>query len=257
MVWMVPWGHDRLVVRELPQARCHRSCFVLLSQTLIGIAYPQSLPPGLDGLVNATLSDRLLEDFKFGVVLSFDGRPTRLAISDEGEPGEWLAWIRSHWGERAVEFANSGPVGCRRMIDTDGVHARIFLDDLQDHGSEEMCRILSLPDGTVSRYTRHEQAPLGRMPPEVRRTAERLTGGVWGLLWTDQACTGALWISESRWRGDVHRTTSMVETVFTPPKEWYRCRDALAQHGWVMYPDAVELGANGEVDVTLGWVRGS
>ena len=69
---------------------------MLLSQTLIGIAYPQSLPPGLDGLVNATLSDRLLEDFKFGVVLSFDGRPTRLAISDEGEPGEWLAWIRSH-----------------------------------------------------------------------------------------------------------------------------------------------------------------
>jgi hypothetical protein len=222
---------------------------------MLAAAFVDGLPTGLAGLVDLDLADRLLADFKLGIVLPFGGGPTRLAVSDEGDPTGWVAWIHSRWGAVADTFLASGPPGCRRMVDTDGRTARLFLDDLHEHGCPEMCRMLALPSGGESHYTRHSSLPLVLLPRELRDTAQLLTGGLWGLCWDQDRCIGGLWISESRWRKDPERTAALVEQALDPPPPWGRCRDALAPLGWRLYPDAVELRKGNQIDVTLGWVK--
>jgi hypothetical protein len=222
---------------------------------LLQAAFPQGLPPGLVGGVDLALAEPLLSEFKLGVVVPLGRGGIRLAISDQGDPVAWQAWLVANWGVEVARFLDSGPTGCRKMVDTDGVTATIYLDDLQDHGCQEMCRILELPGGRRSHFTRHSSLPEVLLPRELRPVAAVLTGGIWGLRWCEDRCVGALWISESRWREDPGRTADLVERELSPPPIWARCRDALAPLGWRLYPDAIELGPRGQVDVTMGWVR--
>ncbi len=227
------------------------------AQVLLQAVWPEGLSVALAELVDLDLASRLLADFKLGVVLRDDGGVPRLALSDEGDPEGWAEAVAARWGGEVAAFLEGGPAGCRRMLDTagDGT-ARLFLDDLHAHGCEEMCRVLHLPGGSRSHFTRHPVLPAGLLPRGSRALAGRLTGGIWGLHWAEDRCVGGLWISESRWRGDAVRTAALVVAELALPLAWSRAREALGERGWRLYPDAVELFADGHAEVTLGWVRG-
>ena len=63
-------------------------------------AFPEGLPQRLEVLVNRAIAEPLLADFKIGPIVAFGAvpAPTRLFISDQGEPAQWERVVRAHWG---------------------------------------------------------------------------------------------------------------------------------------------------------------
>jgi len=231
---------------------------------LLAFAFPDGAPPWLDRLVDRELVARHLADFKLNPVLPRDPTlPCRLALSDQGEVERWERGILAAFpGRRAQVFAALSPAGARRMIDTDGVTAELYLDDLQAVPHELpsptddplMCLTLSLPAGGRTSITRHDAPPLEAVTPALADRVRRLPGGVWGLRWRRDAIVSALWISEARWRGDHADKTSAFEAAFPDQPRLAELRALAAEHALVAYPDAVELHADGRVDLTVGFL---
>jgi len=211
-------------------------------------------------MVDSAVADALLEDFKVGPIFPFSGaaRPVRVAISDQGESSRWTEALRQGWpGPRTDDFVSLATQGMRRMVDTDGSSkAEIYLDDLQDHevldaaealrepGDEgrAMCLTTTLPSGTRSLITRHEQPPflhlLGPLAESVADLVDQGADGIWGLRWRMGLVVSVVWVTESRWRNTADLSNE-IAVGLGAPEAWHACLDVLKGHGRVVYPDAI------------------
>ena len=231
---------------------------------LLALAFPTGPPPWLDRLVDRELAARLLPDFKLNPVLPRDrALPCRIALSDKDEIGRWESLILESFPLRRTQaFVALSPPGARRMVDTDGATAELYLDDLQavPHALPSptrdplMCLTLTLPGGGRTSITRHGAPPLEIAPPALHDAIRRLPGGVWGVRWKRDAVVSAVWVSEARWRGDTVAKTAAFEAGFPDQPRFAEVRALAAAHDLVAYPDAVELGVAGAVDLTVGFV---
>lgn len=230
---------------------------------LISLAFPAGLPLWLDRLVDRELVARLLPDFKLNPVLPRDSAlPLRVALSDKDEVSRWERLVLEAFPLRRTQaFAELSPPGARRMIDTDGATAELYLDDLQAvrHALPSptddplMCLTLTLPGGGRTAITRHDAPPVA-LVPALGDAIDRLPGGVWGVRWRRGAVLSAVWVSEARWRGDTEAKTAAFDAAFPDHPRFAAIRALAAAHGLVAYPDAVELGVDGRVDLTVGFV---
>lgn len=238
---------------------------------LLAFVFPGGVPAWVDRLVDREVVARRLEDFKLNPVLPVDdaARPARIALSDGDEAAGWEAAVVEGLGDpRVGAFLGLAPRGTRRMIDTDGACSELYLDDLQDvaHGLVSptvdplMCWTLSLPRGERAVFTRHVSPPWARvcdaLAGRIDALMEQGATGIWGVRWRDGAPKSVLWVSEARWRGDHEAKTEVFEAALGRPARWRAMRELAARHGLVAYPDAVELGVRGEVDLTVGFLRG-
>lgn len=237
---------------------------------LLAFVFPGGVPAWVDRLVDRRVVSRRLEDFKLNPVLPVEdaARPARIALSDGDEPDRWEAAVLEGLGDaRVAPFLGLAPRGTRRMIDTDGASSELYLDDLQDveHGLASptvdplMCWTLSLPRGCRAVFTRHVTPPWARvcegLAGGIDALMEHGATGIWGVRWRDAAPTGVLWVSEARWRGDHEAKIEVFEAALGRPARWRSIRELAAAHRLVAYPDAVELGVGGEIDLTVGFLR--
>ena len=240
--------------------------------TLLAAAFDGEVPARIASLIQPDIAGSLLEDFKVGPVLpcGLGGRPTRVAISDQGEAIAWAAAVQRAWPHVLTdEWLRLGQ-GRRRMVDTAGGRkAVLYLDDLQDHPAleranamrapedqaEVMCISVKLPSGTTSCVTRHTEPPMrhlfGGLSEAVADVVDQGAEGLWGLRWQGGRVVSVVWVTEARWRGTVARSTAIAESL-APPTSWGRCRSAMAAIGHTAYPDAVELFGDGTADLTVG-----
>lgn len=212
------------------------------------------VPPVVQDLVG-TVADARAEDFAVGPIFGWDApRRPRVAVADSASP-DWEATVRRSW-PGAGPLLDAAPAGCRRMVDTDGHNAIVYLDDLQEHGltwqgRPLMCLTWSSRSGQRETYTRHERLPAGA-PVDVGPLAD--AGGVWGVRWQKRRPVGLLWVSEARWRESWDEANAALSCLGRCPA-WERASVWLDGQGWQAYPDAVELLVGGRIDVTLGLRR--
>jgi hypothetical protein len=210
-------------------------------------------------------------DFKVGPIYSLGPvqRPTRLYVSDEGEPGQWESVIRAHWGGGPLgALLKLGRPGVRRMFDSDGsATGELYLDDLQAHHTmqhalelrpagveaEIMCLTVFVDTGLRTVITRHPEFPVEHVDvsrmPSIQFAVE--SGGVWGLRWAAGSLVSALWISECRWRGDPERAQAVVASI-GESQQWKDSASLLGRQGFCAYADAIEFGVDGSIMATLG-----
>ncbi len=234
---------------------------------LLQVAWPDGLPPRLQSLVDRELCASLAQDFKLGLVFPFEAvtRPSRLALSAQGERERWQTEVRRQWPSPALEaFLGRAPDDTRLMVDSDGSErAVIYLDDLHevDHqlsapdGQQLMCATLDLPEEREGQMSRHQEPPLSLLPDGLRRRLTSLLAagaeGLWALRLAGQEIEGVVWISEARWRDSASLARVAASRVGDHPG--YRAAlDCLERNGRQGYPDALELRADGTIDLTLG-----
>jgi len=231
-------------------------------------AFPEGLPQRLEVLVNREIAEPLLADFKIGPIVAFGSvpAPSRLFVSDQGEPAQWERVVRAHWGGAFTDsILRLAPAGVRRMLDSDGsAEAEIYLDDLQDHAAMDaatalmppqcdapaMCLTAYVESKRHSVISRHTEWPVDVDRIEAARPLKS-AGGLWGLRWMDGALVSAVWVSEARWKNTATEANAVAEAL-GPPPEWRAMLDILQQAGRVGYPDAIEFGVDGTIMVTLG-----
>jgi hypothetical protein len=242
----------------------------LLDELLL-IAFDEGLPQRLEVLLDRGIAEPLLADFKVGPIFSFGPvvRPTRLFVSDCGEADQWERVVRAHWGGGPLgALLALGQPGFRRMFDSDGSSAgELYLDDLQDHpalaeaeaarppglDAPVMCMTVFVQTGLRTIITRHSTFPVEHLDASRMTSLQpaRDAGGLWGLRWAKGELLSALWVSESRWRGDPERSRAVAEQLGAPA-EWTESLRLLEQAGHQGYPDAIEFGLDGSIMVTLG-----
>jgi hypothetical protein len=195
-------------------------------------------------------------------------------VSDEAEAARWAQTVRQQWPGAATEalLGMSRP-GMRRMVDTDGsTKAEIYLDDLQAHPPLDaaealrspgdvgpaMCLSTVIPSGTRSLITRHTEPPFVHLVGPLAEAAADLVDqgaeGVWGLRWRMGQLVSVVWVTEARWRKNPELANGVAAGLGLP-RAWDRCCAVLEQAGHLGYPDAIELHADGRVDITLGAIR--
>lgn len=232
----------------------------------LGTAFGGPVPAALLPLVRPELTVDALVAFELSVILSFGGGPTRLAVATGGQSDWWNSVVRTRWPvPRLRKFLSIVAPSARRMVDTaDGREARFFLDDLQDLqrplvgplGLPLMCAYLHLPSGRTGSITRHRAVPAsfvtGKIEEDVAVLSALEPTGVWGLLWENGLVVGAVWVSESRWRGNALRTRALVDAL-QPSIRWQQLAKYADELGYTLYPDAMEWTPLGW-DVTVGLV---
>lgn len=224
-----------------------------------------TLPERLVPLVRPGLGTDALIGFEASLVVPFGGGPIRLAAADPGDPAAWSRAVLAGWPHRRLrKFLELAPAS-RRMIDTDGTTAEVFLDDLQQarvslpapRGFPLMCLTLAIPSGEVTCVTHHEKPPFellqGGILDAMRALVDKGATGKWGVRWRGDQATGFVWVSESRWRGNAGTTRAIVESYAAPPA-WERIRSAAESGGLAIYPDAIDVDET-RFDVTVGVVE--
>lgn len=208
-------------------------------RALLAHALGPDLPELVERLVCA---DHRPEDFDVGVVLSSTGRH-RAYIADRADPTGWDRTVRRHL-PGAARLLDAAPPGVRRMVDTDGTFAEVYLDDLQRHRPDLglMCLVWSRASDQLSRVRLADSIPPGFSAfsklSERGKLALRTGGGVQHLLW----------VTEARWTGDVAEVRALAAQVVPLPPSFVALEVAMSG----VYIDALDLHANGRVDVTAG-----
>jgi hypothetical protein len=231
---------------------------------LLALTFSGGVPDVVDALVDRRLAAKHLIDFKLGPIAPLGAdRPVRVAVSDRGEGEAWRSKVVGAFEHPALAaFLDSMPARARRMIDTDGETAVVYLDDLQNVGATDagdvlMCRTLDLPNGESGRITRHEVPPRERLTGVLGERLDQLLGlgatGLWGVRWRGNVPTGVLWVTESRWRGNSAETTAIAGAIGSHPL-WVALTDLARTSGLVAYADALEVRDDGSCDLTLGFV---
>jgi hypothetical protein len=241
---------------------------------LLEIGLGVELCPILRGLLPSELSPVWRLCFKAGAILCSHPQraPTgRIYISNsvpqgmsrEAEDSAFLSRVESVFSGSS-NFLNRIP-RARRMVDTDGHLARLYLDDLQEleapprgpNGAELLCISRIHPAGPTSQITRHSEDPTSILrPPWTQRLQEcqdQGMRGLWGIRWSmgeSPQVLSLLWINEARWSGCVEPSAQQEDDRADP--RWLHCRELAAHHGLVAYPDAIELGRDGSKELTVG-----
>lgn len=209
---------------------------------VLAVVFPRGIPARIAPLLDREAAARGLDRFKLGPVLALRGGPHRLTISDGGEAtADWIARVERAWPDAGAAAFLSAPAE-RRMVDTDGVRGVLYLDDL---GGEVMCRTLA----TDGERTVLARCPVERLPAFA---TPRFPGGFWAVRRRGDEATGALWVSESLHRGTAEASAALVDDL-GGGDAWGALREAARAHGFTAYPDGIELGADGRVDVTVGF----
>ncbi len=228
--------------------------------------YPEGLPGRLARLVDLSLSERLIADYKLNPVICFGAdRTPRVAYSAQGEPERWATQVQRLWPDETVPgFLKRAPPEGRRMVDTDGSkQAVVYLDDLQEvahkipSDQEVLCACIHVPRSTLTIMTRHTEPPLDQLPEHWRVRVQALVDagatGLWGIRRSRTSVMGVLWVTESRWRRTAEQTVAILEGL-QPSDLWYRIAQVVRDRGGMAYPDGVELRPDGTVDVTVGFL---
>lgn len=235
-------------------------------QDLLGAAFGGEIPPTLARLLRDGIGVADLIAFEVSVIVPMGGGPPRFAFANIGNHAEWNARTAIFWPHaQRARFLRLVPPHTRRMVDSDGgPNARYFLDDLQEvahrlqgpRGFPLMCASLHIPSGELGTISRHSRAPLELYPPPVASAVQahvaRDAKGLWGVQWAGTTPVGAVWVSESRWRGNAVFTRGLVDAL-GPPPAWDRIATAAERAGLIIYPDAYEWTASGW-DVTVGFM---
>jgi hypothetical protein len=205
--------------------------------------------PGLRRLVRPAVAAPLLGEFKLGPILPTVGTP-RLYLSWAGEKAAWLRRVRACFpGEAVDRFLAEVPAGCRRMVDTDGERAELYLDDLHQTGAAEMCRVLRWPELQRSVIVAAPALPdvlvplLGPFVALGGMLAERVGDGG----------PRALWVSEARWTDTVGQARAVLAQEHGLPPAYVAVEAAAAAHGFRAYIDGIDAH-DGVLDVSLAFL---
>lgn len=219
-------------------------------------------------LVDVAQCAALLEDFKLGPIFPLAAsRPPRIALSNQGEVTRWRSAVLAAFPHPKLErFLDSVPASARRMIDSDGATAIVYLDDLQDleggardaEGRPLMFLTLDTRSGRLGAGTRHEAPPRALLDGVLAQRLAQLEAagavGLWSVRFEAKRPVGVVWVSESRWRKNPEVAIGVLNRIGTHPGIDASARAAQAA-GYLAYPDAIEARADGSWDVTLGFVR--
>lgn len=220
-----------------------------LIEPIVAAAFPAGPPARLVPLLRAPL-DPLSFDLGPILPLRHPG-PRRVFVADRPDPVRWRSAVCSAFPDPALAaFLDQAPPGVRRMIDTDGTRADVYLDDLQLHGSAHMCEIFSWPERTRSRITFVEAVP------EAFSAWARLeaAGGRLALRQGLDQPPRLLWITEARWQGTTQATEATLADWIGLP-DGYRALAAEVQAlGHRAYVDALDVRLDGGADLTVGFL---
>jgi hypothetical protein len=225
-------------------------------RAVFGSEFPERLGPLLD----RELAARLLEDFKLGPIFPLaSARRPRIAISNQGEVARWRSCVLDAFPHpRLARFLDAVPPEARRMIDSDGESAIVYLDDMQDAGEGLMFLTLDPRSGRLGRGTRHSEPPRDLVAGVLADALTALLGrgaeGIWSVRYVQKKPVGLVFVSESRWRKNHAKVNAILDALGTHPGI-EACRSAGSEAGFVAYPDALEALPDGSWDVTLGFVR--
>lgn len=224
------------------------------------------VPPRVHRLVDREICLRRIEDYKLGPILPIGAaRGTRVAISNQDEPARFRRAVLDEFRVPGLErFLGSVPETTRRMIDTDGVGAVVYLDDLQElslsapDGRPLMFSSFDTSNGRMGYGTRHSEPPLDLLGGRWRDALDRLLDlgavGLWCVRWERRRPSGLVWVSESRHRKNPEQSVAIVEALGSH-SGWDACRRLAAGAGLMAYADAIEAIGDGSWDVTVGFCR--
>jgi hypothetical protein len=227
-----------------------------IAARLLEASFPDGLPARLAALVDQALCDRLIDRYKLGVVLPFEGggRPLRLTHSAEGERERWIERVSAAWPE-ATAFVRAAPEHLRLLIDSDGSErAELYLDDLPGselgpRGLPVLCVTSWVPGPAQSVVTRHEQ-PWPELAAAARMAAAGADGCMWGTRWLGDAPRSLVWISEARRRGTLAASRAVAARLGRHER-YDAVLASLAAAGREGYVDGIEHWDDGRIDVTL------
>jgi len=238
---------------------------VALVNDLLRCLYPDGPPSITSRLLNRSLAARHILDFKFGPVLSIDSEgPLRLAIASVGESGGWVRRLDKTWPEAGIPaFMEGVDPSVRVMLDIAGrEQATLYLDDLQDvshgfsspDGDDLLAASLDLCTGERTVISRHAEIPLdpveGEWLERLRDLKDRGASGLWGVRWKGDEVVGILCVTE---KSDTASVDNMLEVVTDlgghPVID--AMNEALSSRGWIAFPDALEMRAEG-YELTIG-----
>lgn len=203
-------------------------------EALLRSVFPDGVPDVLDA---ARVHQANPSEFGAGPIYSSSGRH-RFYVADRHDPKAWESAVR---GLGAGPFLR--PCG-RRMLDTDGTHHEVYLDDLhQADGGSVMCEILCLSDGERSTVTLVEEVP-------ERFEAYAALASLGRVALRDGAEPHLIWITEARHTGLLEECEALARSLFELPPAY----DALRRARRGVYVDALDVLADGTLDLTPGFL---
>jgi hypothetical protein len=242
-----------------------RTADTALVNDLLRCVFPDGPPSLLSRLLNRPLAARHMLDFKFGPVLPVDAEgPLRLAIASVGEGEGWLRRLEKTWPEAGIgAFMEGVDPSVRVMLDIlDHDNATLYLDDLQDvsHGftspaGEDLLAVsLDLNSGDRTAISRHDEVPLesaeGEWLERLRELKDMGAMGQWGVRWKGDELVGVLCVTEKSNTEDVDAMLKVIEELGAHPVVT-AMNEVLESRGWIAYPDALEMRAEG-FELTVG-----
>lgn len=231
----------------------------MISADLLSLAFGGQVPARVLDIWPDALAERHALDFKAAPILRLNG-PTRCFVSNGYEDAAFVERVASAFPDPAVRpFFTQLGADTRKIIDTDGQTAELYLDDLQRSTHDLdlpadlqwMCATLELGTGRRTAISRHGALPTTLLSAfwQTRATSLGPLQGLWGLRWHGGEVTSLLLINEQRWRGDPASSTRAIDALADP--RWDACCAAARSAGLACYPDAIEFHAEA-IDITIG-----
>ena len=199
-------------------------------RSLLRVAFGAHPPPSLSALVGGGSVAR----YGAGPILAADGAH-RFYVAAGHAPARWPEALQA-LAPGAIPWLAEAPAGTRRVVDTDGQHAEVLLDDLHLDGSSIMCRVWT-PRGEEAYRQVHT------VPASFRRLTQ-LEG--FGMLAHRQGVQEhLLWVPEGR-------TPERAAAALTLARSLGLVPDAF--EGLVgAHIDGIEVRSDGGVFLTPVW----
>lgn len=231
---------------------------------LVRIAFEDRVPATVVGIWPGPLADRHALAFKACPILPIGhDAPPRMYVSNgfEDDTGFITRVAAAFHDPRIATFLGQLGPGARKIVDTDGISADCFLDDLQyvDHqldvpeGLDLLASTLRVPDGWRTLLSRHGAAPVALLDGAwaARLDAVHAAGltGHWAIRWGPGGIASLLLVNEARWSGRAEASAQRLDAL--GDARWLACRARAHADGLAAYPDAIEVKDTGW-DVTVG-----
>ncbi len=219
------------------------------------------MPDKLEAIWPEELADTLALAFKAGPILPMMGTGSPRAFVSNQSQRTFVDQVAMEFGESARPFLSQLGPDTRKIVDTDGHSADLFLDDLQDvdhdlavpDGLTLMCSTLHLPSGRRTWLTRHGPPPRELLDQAWTARLDALLDhglrGLWGIRWGADGIYSLLCVNEDRWSGTPEPASLILDGLADP--RWLAARARARAAGLGAYPDAIEVHAD-RWDVTVG-----